>query len=70
MRKDRGIKSQLYAEHGVPEYWIVDVAEGVIEVRTEPAGDGYRRVTPYRKGDAITLQRFADVTIDMDAILR
>ena len=29
--RDRGIKFQDYAIHGVPEYWIVDADEGFVE---------------------------------------
>jgi hypothetical protein len=30
--KDRGIKKELYAAAGVPEYWIVNLEERVVEV--------------------------------------
>jgi Uma2 family endonuclease len=31
-RRDRIVKRQLYAKHGVPEYWIIDYQHRVIEV--------------------------------------
>ena len=31
-RRDRIVKRQLYAKHGVPEYWIIDCQRRVIEV--------------------------------------
>ena len=41
LRYDRGIKVPLYARHGVPEVWLVDVAgERLLESR-EPADGGY-----------------------------
>jgi Uma2 family endonuclease len=30
--RDRGIKRERYARHGVPEYWIVDIAARRVEV--------------------------------------
>lgn len=39
---DRGIKSRLYARSGIPEYWIVDLAGGALEVLRSPAGGEYR----------------------------
>ena len=41
---DRRLKAQLYAETGVPEYWVVDVAHGEVIVHTGPSADGYRRI--------------------------
>ena len=38
---DRRVKLALYARHGIPESWIVDVAAGEVEVHTEPAGETY-----------------------------
>ncbi len=33
---DRDTKGRLYAEAGVPEYWIVNLIEGVVEVHRGP----------------------------------
>ncbi len=38
LRRDRGIKRRLYAEAGIPAYWIVNLVEGCLEVYTEPSG--------------------------------
>ena len=44
LRKDRVIKHEIYAEAGVPEYWIVDVKRKAVEVLTHPTANGYRDV--------------------------
>lgn len=44
LRIDRSIKAGIYARNGVPEYWIVDVQARAIEIRTQPADDGYAHV--------------------------
>lgn len=41
LRKDRRLKTEIYAEAGVPEYWIVDVRHRVVEVLTDPTPTGY-----------------------------
>jgi Uma2 family endonuclease len=41
LRKDRGIKAELYAEAGIPEYWIVDLVHGSIEIHTRPSAGRY-----------------------------
>jgi Uma2 family endonuclease len=38
---DRRIKLPLYARHGVPEVWIVDLDALAIDVHRGPVGDGY-----------------------------
>lgn len=69
LRKDRGPKALLYARARVPEYWVVNVEEAVVEVHTEPSHDGYARVTLRRPGDVITLVAFPDVSVDVATIL-
>lgn len=56
IRKDRRLKLSIYAEAGVPEYWIFDlsrVGELVVEVYREPTGSRYASVTQYRDGDVL-----------------
>jgi Uma2 family endonuclease len=43
---DRGPKAALYARAGIPEYWILNVPERVLEVHRDPdAGAGVYRST-------------------------
>jgi Uma2 family endonuclease len=65
LKKDRTVKARLYAERGVPEYWIIDLRGGVVEVHSEIVNGAYSRVTPYRKGAVIRLQRFDDVALSV-----
>lgn len=69
LRKDRGIKSEIYAEAGVPEYWIVDLVHGTVEVRTAPADGHYTRTVTYARGERIALAAFADVALATDEFL-
>jgi len=39
--RDRGIKRNLYARHGVPEYWIVDVELKSVTIFSDPTNDRY-----------------------------
>ena len=41
LRKDRKLKLPIYADNGVPEYWIVDLVKRVVEIYTEPGGGTY-----------------------------
>ena len=39
LKTDREVKGSLYASAGIPEYWIVNLREPVLEVYREPAAD-------------------------------
>lgn len=56
LRKDRKVKLPIYAEAGVPEYWIFDLSRDgklVVEVYTDPTPSGYRSMKSYRDGDVL-----------------
>jgi len=62
---DREIKMALYARAGVPEAWLVDLQEGVVEVHRSPAPDGYRRVQQHRPGQHLS----PEVSLAVDEVL-
>lgn len=51
--KDRGLKRDLYAEAGVPEYWVVSKADETVEVYTQPQAGVYRWQASYGQDDTI-----------------
>jgi Uma2 family endonuclease len=56
LRKDRGAKRDLYAEVGVPEYWVINVSDLraiSVEVYTEPTPHGFARMITLRDGDVL-----------------
>jgi Uma2 family endonuclease len=69
LQRDMGIKTRLYAECGVLEYWVVDLAANVVHVHTDVAQGRYTRTTRRSKGERVTLVRFPDVTIDLSEVL-
>jgi Uma2 family endonuclease len=66
---DRNAKALLYAESNVPEYWVVNLVDGVVEVSTEPRAGLYTKTAIFRRGAFITLNAFSDVTIAVDDLL-
>jgi Uma2 family endonuclease len=49
---DRGLKLSVYAEAGIPDYWIVNLIDQQIEVYRKPVGHTYDDQSIYR-GDAV-----------------
>jgi Uma2 family endonuclease len=70
LRKDRGVKLGIYAENGVPEYWIVDVLGKRIEVHSDPDGARYRTLVTFGPGESIRLLASPDIEIRVDDLLR
>lgn len=70
LRFDRRVKAPMYARAGVPEYWVVAVAESVIEVHREPRADGkgYASVVRYGRGEAVVPAGFGNVRIGLDEV--
>jgi Uma2 family endonuclease len=69
LRFDLRVKAELYARSQVTEYWVVDLAAGVVRVHRDPAGGLYGTVTSVARDGAITLAAFADVTVRVDDLL-
>jgi Uma2 family endonuclease len=63
MMRDREEKLPIYAEAGVPEYWIVDAKTATVLVMTEPAGGRYLRVERRGPGDVLRPTRLPGVQI-------
>jgi Uma2 family endonuclease len=68
LRLDRQEKAEIYARAGVPEYWVVNVAERIIERHAEPAGGTYARITPFRRGETLSPLAFPDVELRVDDV--
>jgi len=50
---DRSEKQSVYAQAGIPRYWIANLEEGVLEIYEDPAGGRYRTVHTLEPSDAV-----------------
>jgi Uma2 family endonuclease len=66
---DRQTKAPLYARHGIPELWILDLTRDHLAVYREPSRDGYATTRVFRRGESISPLAFPDVQIAVDDIL-
>jgi Uma2 family endonuclease len=66
---DRGKKLRLYAQAGVPEVWIYNLLESVIECYRAPEEQVYRDVHHFAKGQQLSMQAFPEVLFAVDELL-
>lgn len=50
---DREVKLPLYAESGIPEFWLINLEENEIEVYWQPSGNAYKFRELLRPGDIL-----------------
>lgn len=62
LARDRS-KARLYAAAAVPEYWIVNLADSIIEVYPEPLGDRYTSMTRHDRGAVLRPAHLAEIAI-------
>lgn len=67
---DRNVKRPLYARSGVPEYWIMNLIDNVIEVHREPEGDGYKEMFRVSRNSQISAVAFPEVTFQVEDLIR
>jgi Uma2 family endonuclease len=70
LRKDRHVKADLYAEANIPEYWILNVVDGVLEVYRSPTADHYASVSSHDRSSTVTPLAFPDVVVAVADLLR
>jgi len=66
---DQNQKLRLYALHGIPEYWLLNLNDSCLEVYRKPNGEVYAEKTTLRAGDTITLSQLDQITINIADIL-
>lgn len=67
---DRREKARIYAESGVPEYWIVNVGEQVIEVQRVPEAGAYREASIAIRGDVLRSSALSAVDVEVERLFR
>lgn len=66
---DRTTKMHLYAETGVPEYWISDLQNDCIIIYSDPGNAAYRNVQQFCRGEKLTPKLLPDCSIPVESLL-
>jgi Uma2 family endonuclease len=67
---DRDVKARIYAESGVPEYWLADLNANLVSCYSAPHEGTYRSLQQYHGGQTITPQLLPQCPVAVDLLLR
>jgi len=66
---DRDVKARLYADAGVPEYWLVDLDHDVLLRHREPRSGAYQQVDQHRAGGMLAPAALLGCAVPVDVFL-
>jgi len=66
---DRKVKMPLYASAGIPEAWLVNLAEERIEAYSDPVGGEYQTVRSYARGEELQSHTLAALRVSVAEVL-
>ena len=69
LEDDRKKAREKYAKRGIPELWIANLRDEVVERYRSPTPDGYEDVEIFNRDEAISLELLPDVELAVDDIL-
>lgn len=68
VRYDRQVKVPLYARHGVPEVWLVDLPGNELHCLSSPEDGTYVHATSLRAPGNVPLSMLDAVAVDLDGL--
>lgn len=69
LQKDRQYKSKLYAQAGIPEYWVINLKQNQVIVYRQLQDSTYQTETILEASDKVQLLAFPDVIVDLKQLL-
>jgi Uma2 family endonuclease len=66
---DLDVKVPLYARYGIPEYWIVDLANREVLAHSRPEDGKYRITERVKSGDTLTRRSVPNLSVKVEDIL-
>lgn len=67
---DLGEKAALYAEAGIPEYWVVNLVERVVEVFRQPRAGRFEGRRAVGAGERLAPGAWSDAVVDLASLFR
>ena len=66
---DRNVKRSLYARHGIPEFWIVNLVAGEVEVCRAPEGEQYTAMSRVGRDGVLEPQLLPGAVVPVAVLL-
>ena len=66
---DQLVKKEVYAETGVPEYWVADIRNDCAVAHSSLSQKRYRTIETFRRGTTITPSLLPNCPIPVDVLL-
>lgn len=67
---DLGLKSHVYAQSGIVEYWVVDLVNRKVIIHRDPTPTGYRTVSQFAADSTLTPVGAPTCRLDLGWLLR
>ena len=64
-RLDRRVKVPLYARHGVPEVWVIDLENGLVHFHRRPDNGAYAEISATEHPSSTPIATLPGITIDL-----
>ncbi|MDR4507436.1 MAG: Uma2 family endonuclease [Candidatus Brocadiaceae bacterium] len=65
---DKETKIPLYAKANIPEVWLVNLIENIVEIYSAPSPEGYNVITKRRRSQILTPKNFPDIKVVVSEI--
>lgn len=65
---DRLVKVPLYARAGIPEAWVVNLAEERVETFADPSGGAYQTAATFSRGEEVQSRSLAALRLSVSEI--
>ncbi|MGI8638652.1 MAG: Uma2 family endonuclease [Pyrinomonadaceae bacterium] len=69
LKYDRDTKLSLYAESEIPEVWIVNLKNDIIEVHQKPSNGIYQLAKIFKPGEVLQSEALPNLNLEVDKIL-
>ena len=69
LKFDLGAKLRLYAAHGIPEVWVVDLIARKLHCARQPTAQGHQSITVLYATDSVEPAALPNVRLQLSAFL-
>lgn len=67
-RYDRRVKVPLYARHGIPETWVIDLENRLVHFHRRPGPSGYADVSSGEHPGVVQIEALAGISISLSGV--